>query len=165
MCKRLSSLFETAKETTTTIIWLCGVVAMIGGMGVAFGSWFSKLNAFQVVSFYIMVIALLAMVGTLVLDWMRKRDIERIPDLIEKLDVLVSNFVDNFTIDLTKSEWSSVNKDYGNILGLDLSGLEATLLGDHTRAELDRAFESVSRAYTRKLDPQNKTGESLVYLG
>src|SRR4030042_269763 len=103
---RLLSFFQTTKETTETILWFLGVVAVLGGVGMGFGKWFSTLNTFQTVSFFVMVGALLLIAVTLILNWLHKRDIERIPDLIEKLDVLISNFVDDFKLDLTKEQWT-----------------------------------------------------------
>ena len=76
----LSSLFETTKETTSTILSFLGVVAMLGVMGVSFGKWFSDLNTFQAVSFFITAGALLLFAITLVLDWFRKKDVAKITD-------------------------------------------------------------------------------------
>ncbi len=165
MWRWLSSLFETTKETTTTILSFLAVIAVLGGLGVGFGKWFSDLNTFQTVSFFVTVGALLLMAVTLVLDWLRKRDVEKIPDLIEKLDVLTSNFVDDFRLELSQDDWKNINRDYSTLLGLDLSGLETALKDDVNKTQLERAFEGVNRAYNRKLDPENKTGESLANLG
>ena len=112
MRRWLSSLFETTKETTTAILSFLAVIAVLGGLGVGFGKWFSDLNTFQTVSFFVTVGALLLMAVTLILDWLRKRDVEKIPDLIEKLDVLTSNFVDDFKLELSQDDWKDINRDY-----------------------------------------------------
>jgi hypothetical protein len=161
---RISSFFQTTKETTETILWFLGVVVMLGGIGVGFGKWFSSLNTFQTVSFFIMVGALFLIAVTLVLNWLHKRDVEKIPDLIEKLDVLTSNFVDDFKLKLSEEEWTNILRDYSSLLGLDFSGLEAAFK-DGNKKKLETAFESFNRAYNRKLNPENKTAESLTDVG
>jgi len=165
MCKRLLSLFETAKETTTTIRWLLGVVVVLGAIGIGFGEWLSHLNTISFVSFWVVIGALILMLGTLGLDWMRQRDIERIPDLVEKMDILTSNFVDDFTPQLSEGEWRNLYRDYSVILGLNLDNLMNVLPKDYNKTLLEREFENINRAYVRKLDPQKKTEESLIYLG
>lgn len=164
--RRILSLFETAKDTTTTLLWLFGAVSMLGAIGLAFEKWFSHLSTFGIVSFYVMAGGLFLVICTLVLNWMQKRDIERIPDLIEKLDVLTTNFIDDFRFDLTEDKWKKVNADYSSILGIDLCGLEEVCRNPATpQKKLDLAYDGVCRAYLKNLDPQRQQEESLEYLG
>jgi hypothetical protein len=78
---------------------------------------------------------------------------------------LTSNFVDDFKLELTPENWKSINRDYSNVLGLDLTRLENELPKEHNLDEIERAYDSIIRAFDKKLDPQNKFNESLVYLG
>lgn len=137
---------------------------MLGGVGLVFNQWFDSLTSFGKVSFFVLVGALLSIAVVLVLNWFHKRDIEKILDLIEKLDVLTSNYVDDFNLELSPEEWTNINRDYSNLLGIDFSGLEVALK-EGKQKQLETAFESVNRAYTRKLNPDNKTAESLTDIG
>jgi len=141
---------------------------MLGGIGVAIGNWFIPTTLFQWVSFYILVGGLLLLLITLFLNWKRKKEIEGIPDLIEKLDVLTSNWVNDFKIELSDDDWGKLNQDYSSLFGLDLTGLEKAIKEvkeGGNKKNLERAFESVNRKYNQKLDPNNKTAETLSNLG
>ena len=162
------AIWGATKETTDTIIQIGVVVSMLGGIGIAIGNFFIPKTLFQWVSFYILVIGLLLLLITLFLNWKRKKEIERIPDLIEKLDVLASNWVDDFKMELSEDDWGKINQDYSSLFGLDLTGLEKSMREVKEgggKKNLERAFESVNRKYNQKLDPNNKTAESLANLG
>lgn len=163
--QRILSLFQTAKDTTETILWLCGAIAVLGVVGVAFEKWFSDLSLLGVVSFFVLAAGLLGIVVTLVLNWMQKRDIERIPDLIEKLEVLTSNYVDDFELKLNEDEWNNVYDDYGQILGVDFTRLKKALAEKRDKAALTREYEAVDRAYAKKLSFENKAEQALADLG
>jgi hypothetical protein len=164
--RKILSFFETAKDTTTTILWLLGIGAMLGTIGLAFEKWFSGLSILGVVSFYVLAGCLLLMMVTLILNWKQKRDIERIPDLIEKLEVLVSNYVDDFELTLTKDDWLHLYDDYEQDLGIDLSGIKKILAsGERNKTALTKEYEKIDRAYSKKLDFQTKTEQALTDLG
>ena len=139
---------------------------MLGAIGLAFATWFSNLSTFGMVSFFFLVGGLILVIFTLVLNWLQKRDIERIPDLIEKLDVLTTNYIDDFHFDLTEDEWEKINADYSSILDIDLRGLEEVCRSPDTpRSTIDRTYDGVCRQYMRRLDPKRQEEESLEYLG
>ena len=129
-------------------------------------TWAQNLQTPQLILFGIATFCFLLVFIRFIVDRWQKHNIERIPDLIEKLDVLTSNFIDDFTINLSTKQWTDICRDYGSILGLNIENL-ITVASRKTSSkdELSREFESFNRAYNRKLDPQNKTQETLVNLG
>jgi hypothetical protein len=128
-------------------------------------TWVKNLDTVQIVLLSIAAFCFLIVIINLIILWWQKRNIERIPDFIEKLDVMTSNFVDDFSFNLSQEEWKNLYKDYSNILGLDLTRLFIELPKEHNQDAIDRAFDSVARSYEKNLDPKNKTAESLTYLG
>ncbi|MDD5701608.1 MAG: hypothetical protein PHU23_06100 [Dehalococcoidales bacterium] len=128
-------------------------------------TWIKDLEQVQIILFGIAAAFFLIVIVRLIIAWWQRRNIERIPDLIEKLDVMVSSYIDDFSFDLTEQEWKGINRDYSNVLGIDLTNLEAEILKEHNKDGIGRAYDSVIRAYERKVDPENKTTESLTYLG
>lgn len=142
-------------EVTSTVVMIWGII----------WSWIKNLEKVQIILFGIAAVFFLIVIIRLIMAWWYRRNIERIPDLIEKLDVMVSSYIDDFKFNLTEQEWKSINRDYSNVLGIDLTKLESELLKENNKEGIQRAYDSVIRAYEKKLDPENKTTESLTYLG
>lgn len=157
----IQGLFNIS-QLPTTIVGVVGMVAIVWGV---IWTWIRDLDKVQIILFAVAAGCVLFVFLSLFIAWRQRRNIESIPDLIEKLDVLTSNYIDDFSFDLSKEEWKSLNRDYGSVLGIDLSRLETELPKEHNQKSIDRAYESVVKEYERKLDPQNKAAESLNYLG
>lgn len=166
--KKIWGIWEFIKSVSESsqlfvIIFISsGVVVMIWGVVY---TWVKSLETSQLVLFAIGTFCFLLVFIRLVYDRWQRHNIEQIPDLIEKLDVMTSSFVDDFKIELSTENWENINKDYSNLLGLDLSGLVAALQDGDDKRKIERAFEDINRVYARKLDPDNKTGDSLANLG
>lgn len=128
-------------------------------------TWIEDLTPMQKGLFIFASICFFLVFIRIFIAWWEKRNIENIPDFIEKLDVRVSNYIDDFELELSVDEWQGIYRDYSVILGIPLDNLIAILSKEHNRDILDREFESINRAYLKNLNPESKMAESLTYLG
>ncbi|MFA5629105.1 MAG: hypothetical protein WC958_02450 [Dehalococcoidales bacterium] len=168
MFDKISSFFQTANETISTIRWLLGVLAVMGMIASVTGKWLEQLNAIQLWGLIIAIITLLLIVITFIIDWKIKKDIESIPDLIEKIDVITSNFVDDYSLNLSEEQWKNLFNDYQTILGIDFHSLSKAIEYNKDKKAIEKEFDTVNRAYMRKISINginNKTEQALLDLG
>ena len=97
------------------------------------------------------------------MDWIRKRNIEKIPDLLEKIDKMTLDYIDNFNTSLSQEDWANMLAEYGVLIGMDFSRFKDSLLSGN-KSVIDQESDRFSKAYNKKLNPQSKTEDSLASL-
>jgi hypothetical protein len=171
MLEFLRSLRDATDDATATLRWFLGVVVVLGGIGLALGKWLGTLNTIQVWSFWIGVVGVVLFLATLIVDYINRRAIERIPDLMERMNKLVLDYIDGYSSQLDREQWFKLLNDYGVLLNVDFHRLKSALLNenqtydDATRGKIvDEEFERISKAYDRKLRPGKKLTDTLTDL-
>lgn len=124
---------DTVDDTTSTIraiFWIFGVVAVIV---VFIREWLGSLDTIQIVALWVALACLGIIVLTYLLDWRRKRSIDKIPELLAQLDKLVLDYIDNYAM-LNTSE--RLLDDLAHLNGINISELKAAAhSGDRRQAE------------------------------
>ena len=93
-------------------------------------------------------------------DRWQKHSVERIPDLVDKLDTMIWDYIDNFEYQMPENDWAAMVKEYGQLLGMDFHRfITATL--EQKQDIINEEFEKISKAYNRKLNTENKMVQTI----
>lgn len=165
--KSLWNIWEFIKSVFESPPLFFAIFGSSGVVVIMFGiiyTWVKNLETIQIILFGIGAFCFLLVIVRWLIDRWQKHNIESIPDLIEQLDVLTSNYVDDFVFQLNEDEWTNLYQDYGKLLGINIDNLIVEFKkGDKSKIESE--FNRLNEAYIKKLNPEMKTQESLSYLG
>jgi hypothetical protein len=93
---RWNLLGATVDDTTATIravVWSIGGVAVIT---VVVGKWLASLNTIQRIGLWVVVGCLTIIALTYFFDWQRKRAVDKIPELLAKMDSMVFDYLEDY---------------------------------------------------------------------
>ncbi|MDD5039038.1 MAG: hypothetical protein PHN78_06950 [Dehalococcoidales bacterium] len=157
--ERWNSFRATVDDTTATIraaFWAVGVVAVIT---LFIGNWFASLNNIQRNALWVIGGCLIIVVLTYVLDWQRKRGIDKIPELLAKMDSMIFDYYDQ---DYVMTAPMELIEDLAKLMNFNISELKsAATSGNKNRAEQE--FAKFADAHTRRFNSKNY-GENLLNL-
>jgi len=160
MLERWRSFRDTIDETTSTIRLAVWVVIVLAGVYVAFGKWWSSLSMGQQIAFWVVIGGLAIVVLTYLMDWRRKRGIDRIPDLLAVIDQLTMEYIDEFSPEEISEDASD---SLARILGINISRLRVAVENGDEK-QIDEEYQKVWKQYDRFLSPKNRIQDALQDL-
>ncbi len=94
--------------------------------------------------------------------WWRRHNLERLPDLIDKLDHIIMHYIDNMEFKMGVDEWKEMLGEYSALIGMDFHRL-ITASTNHDMATTDEELARLQKHYDCKLnpDPKNKLATSI----
>ena len=144
MLDKWRSFRDTVDDTTSTIrsiFWMVGVVAVII---LIIREWLESLDTIQTIAIWIALVCLGVILLTYFLDWQRKRNVDKIPELLANLDKLTLDYIDNYAI----SSPEGLVDDLASLFNMNIGELKAAShSGSKKRAEL--AFQDFTARYER----------------
>jgi hypothetical protein len=151
-----NSFRSTVDDTTATIravFWAVGAGAVIT---IIIGKWLASLNTIQRVSLWVVGACIIIVALTYFLDWRRKRGIDKIPELLAKMDGLVFDYIDNNIIQNTPIE---LLDDLAKLMNMNMSELKAAAAsGNKNRAEQE--FSKFTDIHSKRFNSKNFSDES-----
>jgi hypothetical protein len=139
---------DTVDDTTSTvraIFWMLGVVAVIV---VFIRKWLGSLDTIQMAALWVALACLGIIVVTYLLDWRRKRSIDKIPELLAQLDKVVLDYIENYTMPNISER---LLDDLANLNNINIGELKAAARsGDRKQAE--NAFFRFGQRYEKYRD-------------
>jgi hypothetical protein len=117
-------------------------------------------SLFGLAGFCFLVILLI-----IIRTWWRNREIEQLPNMIERLDSYAMTWIDDSKRSISVDDWQSLMRDYGTILGFDFRPFTAAMLGQDQK-RMDEQLEKVLKAYNKKFIPEqtDKLTPSIITL-
>jgi hypothetical protein len=150
---------DTVDDTTSTIrsiFYMLGVVAVVV---VFIRKWLESLDTIQMVALWVALACLGIIVLTYLLDWRRKRSIDKIPELLARLDELVLDYIEGY--DMPKVPETLLD-DLARVLNLNIGELKAAARsGDKKQAE--QAFTRFQQRYEGYSNPK-KFSEQIMNM-
>jgi hypothetical protein len=145
MLNKLRSLRDTVDDTTSTIrsiLWMLGVVAVII---IFIRQWLKSLDAIQTVALWVTLSCLGLIIVTYYLDWQKKRNVDKIPELLAQLDTLTLDYIENYRAVPTPE---TLLNDLAKIFNVDIGELKAAAFsGNKKRAETE--FERFTNNFSK----------------
>ena len=149
--RKWNSFRATVDDTTATIravVWSVGVGAVIT---ILIGKWLASLNSIQRVALWVIGACLIIIALTYFLDWQRKKSIDKIPELLAKMDGLIFDYIDNHAIQNTPIE---LVEDLAKLMNMNISELKsAATSGNKNRAEQE--FAKFADAHSKRFNSKN----------
>jgi amino acid permease len=97
MLDKWRSFRDTVDDTTATIrsiLWMVGIVAVII---LVIRKWLESLDTIQTAALWVALVCVGLIVVTYYLDWQRKRNVDRMPELLAQLDKLTLDYINDYT--------------------------------------------------------------------
>lgn len=133
------SFRETIDNTTASIRGVFWIGVIVVTVGLLILEWFTTLNTGQWVLLGIGLAFLFGIGVTYFLDWMRRKNIDNIPELLTKLDKLTVDHIDEFNTESDKPEM--LLDDLSKLWNVDIVRLKTAAREKNQRAigeELER---------------------------
>jgi hypothetical protein len=141
---------DTVDDTTSTfrsILWMVGVVSVII---VLVRKWLGSLDAVQIHALWVSGICLGLIALTYFLDWQRKRSVDKLPELLAKLDKLVLDYIENYDMPNVPE---TLLDDLARLMDINIGELKAAARsGDKKQAE--QAFFRFGQRYEKYSNPK-----------
>lgn len=156
---RIMDFITDISGKTATIVVVAGMIAAAWAI---VWTWAKNLEPIQIALFAFATLCLFVFFLYLFGKWWRKHSLERLPDLIDKLDNLTMHYIDNIDIKMSKEDWISMLNQYGSLVGMDFHRL-ITASTNNDSTTRDAEMERFQKHYDRKMnpDPKNKFANSI----
>jgi hypothetical protein len=158
---RIMDFFTDISGKTASIVVVAGMIAAIWAI---VWTWAKNLDKIQIGLFAFTTLCLFIFFLYLFGKWWRKHSLERLPDLIDRLDSITMDYIDNTEFKIGVDEWKSLLGQYGSLIGMDFHRLISATAT--TKIDMSVTEEELSRfqkVYDRKsnTDPKNKFASSI----
>lgn len=125
-------------------------------------TWAQNLETIQIVLFSFATVCLFIFFLYIFGKWWRKHNLERLPDLVDKLDNITMHYIENRDLQMSKEEWMQMLGEYSALIGMDFNRLiKASTSSDLETTDIELA--RLQKHYNNKLnpDPKNKLATSI----
>ena len=130
------------------ILKIAGVAAVASATGSFILQWKEGISTRQLIVILVAIFCFLLVAVILFLQWRERRKFENIPDVLEKMDKYVLDYIEDYNIQLSVEEWSSLFKEIGKLLNINLGQFQAAILRQDMEL-VEREFSRISKAYDR----------------
>jgi hypothetical protein len=156
------SFRDSIDETTSEIRWFLATLGLIGTIIVISWRWFLTLVIWQRIGIIVAVSCLGIIALTFVVDWLRKKNIEQIPDLLAKIDQLTLDYIDKY-VPNDDSEETSIG--LAKLTGIETGQFRAAVALKNKNKiddEADRIFKQYEKSNRFKKVSENL--QNLLYI-
>ena len=141
----------TVDDTTATIRAVLYFIGIGAVATILIGKWLATLNTIQRVGLWVTGACLFIVVMTYLVDWQRKRNTDRIPELLARMDGLIFDYIDNHPMQVTPA---GLVEDSAKLMNMNIDNLKsAATSGNKKTAEQE--FEKFADAHSRRFNSKN----------
>ncbi len=157
--QRVMDFITDISGKTATIVAVAGMIATAWGI---VWTWAKNIDDVQKVLFIFATVCFFIFFLYLFGKWWRKHNLERLPDLVDKLDNITMHYIENRDITMSKENWTAMLGEYSSLIGMDFHRL-ITASTNNDMDMLDKELTRFQNQYDRKLnpDPKNKIASSI----
>jgi hypothetical protein len=164
MFRRIREYFTVLSDAQQAVNTILGVVAMVALGWAIIWKWISQLDWVQKLAIGIAAFCLLIIFIVAFITWWRKRDIEKIPQLLSQLDEIAQAYIRDFdTKTVNPQDIQAASLDFGEILKIDVWRF-STSLEHKDRMMIRKQAEDAQKKINAFIDPKNRNNDSLKLL-
>jgi hypothetical protein len=146
------ALKASIDDTTATIRTISEVVGLGSVIIVVIGKWLATLNDIQRNALWAAGGCLVIIIVTYIADWQKKRAIDKIPELLAKMDSLILDYFDNGLI--FHDTPMELLEDLAKLMNFNINELKtAATSGNKHRAEQE--FSRFADAHSKRFNSKN----------
>jgi len=152
MGRKFLQLIDFITDVSGRVAAIAGMAAMIATVwGIAW-TWAKQIDTVQKILFSFATLCFFVVFLYLFGRWWRKHNLERLPDLIDKLDNITMHYIDNSEYTLSVNDWQAMLGEYGTLIGMDFHRL-ITATTEHKDSVTDEELGRLQKFYDRKMNP------------
>jgi hypothetical protein len=141
---------DTVDDTTSTVRSIVWMLVGVGVIITVVREWLKSLDTIQIAAIWVVLVGLGVIALTYFLDWRRKRNVDKIPELLARLDELVLDYIEGYDMPNLPE---TLLDDLARVLNLNIGELKAAARsGDRKQAE--QAFTRFQQRYEKYSNPK-----------